>query len=74
MVKFKGEEGLDYGGLAREWLGLLTKEMLDPNYGLFLYTEGRRSVVINPESRINPVWLNVDDAPYNRTEFKHFHL
>jgi hypothetical protein len=55
MVKFKGEEGLDYGGVAREWLGLLTKEMLDPNYGLFLYTEGKRSVVINPESSVNPV-------------------
>jgi len=55
MVKFKAEEGLDYGGLAREWLGLLTKEMLNPNYGLFLYTEGKRSVVINPESSINRV-------------------
>ena len=56
MVKFKSEEGLDYGGVAREWLGLLTKEMLDPNYGLFQYTEGKHSVVINPESSINPVF------------------
>jgi CxxC motif-containing protein len=60
MVKFRGEEGLDYGGVSREWLGLLTKEMLDPNYGLFLYTEGSRSVVINAESSVNPVSLNLD--------------
>lgn len=35
MVKFKGEEGLDYGGIAREWLYLLSHEMLNPYYGLF---------------------------------------
>ena len=37
MVKFKGEEGLDYGGVAREWLYLLSHEMLNPYYGLFQY-------------------------------------
>lgn len=38
MVKFKGEEGLDYGGIAREWLHLLSHEMLNPSYGLFQYS------------------------------------
>lgn len=37
MVKFKMEEGLDYGGVAREWLYLLSHEMLNPYYGLFQY-------------------------------------
>ena len=37
MLKFKGEEGLDYGGVAREWLYLLSHEMLNPYYGLFQY-------------------------------------
>ncbi|RWS20924.1 E3 ubiquitin-protein ligase SMURF2-like protein, partial [Leptotrombidium deliense] len=30
MVKFRDEEGLDYGGVAREWLYLLSHEMLNP--------------------------------------------
>jgi len=38
MIKFKGEDGLDYGGVAREWLYLLSHEMLNPYYGLFLYS------------------------------------
>ena len=38
MIKFKGEDGLDYGGIAREWLYLLSHEMLNPYYGLFQYS------------------------------------
>ena len=38
MVKFRGEDGLDYGGVAREWLHLLSPKMLDPAYGLFQYS------------------------------------
>lgn len=83
MVKFKGEEGLDYGGIARyhlfsfcinflvvkfvlfskclyfvkrEWLHLLSHEMLNPSYGLFQYShENQCCVQINPDSGINPV-------------------
>ena len=36
-VKFGGESGLDYGGLAREWFFLLSHEMFSPYYGLFEY-------------------------------------
>lgn len=38
MIKFKQEDGLDYGGVAREWLYLLSHEMLNPYYGLFQYS------------------------------------
>ena len=38
IVKFRGEEGLDYGGVAREWLYLVSREMLNPQYGLFQYS------------------------------------
>ncbi|EAA05201.4 AGAP011242-PA [Anopheles gambiae str. PEST] len=51
MVKFKGEEGLDYGGVAREWLYLLSHEMLNPQYGLFQYSrDDHYSLQINPDS------------------------
>ncbi|XP_058066998.1 E3 ubiquitin-protein ligase SMURF2 [Anopheles bellator] len=59
MVKFKGEEGLDYGGVAREWLHLLSREMLNPQYGLFQYSgEDHYSLQINPDSGVNPEHLS----------------
>lgn len=37
-IEFEGEVGLDYGGLAREWFYLISKEMFNPYYGLFEYS------------------------------------
>ncbi len=37
-IEFDSEVGLDYGGLAREWFYLLSKEMFNPYYGLFEYS------------------------------------
>lgn len=34
-VKIVGEEAIDVGGVKREWLTLLAKEMFNPNLGLF---------------------------------------
>ncbi|XP_067212088.1 E3 ubiquitin-protein ligase Nedd-4 isoform X4 [Linepithema humile] len=48
-VEFEGEVGLDYGGLAREWFFLLSKEMFNPYYGLFEY-----SATDNYTLQINP--------------------
>ncbi|KAK3867893.1 hypothetical protein Pcinc_026689 [Petrolisthes cinctipes] len=59
MVKFKGEEGLDYGGVAREWLYLLSHEMLNPYYGLFQYSrDDIYTLQINSDSSINPEHLS----------------
>ncbi|XP_055838809.1 E3 ubiquitin-protein ligase Smurf1 isoform X2 [Episyrphus balteatus] len=59
MVKFKGEEGLDYGGVAREWLYLLSREMLNPQYGLFQYSrDDHYTLQINPDSGVNPDHLS----------------
>lgn len=32
---FSSLSGLDYGGLAREWFFLLSKQMFNPYYGKF---------------------------------------
>lgn len=59
MVKFKGEEGLDYGGVAREWLHLLSREMLNPQYGLFQYSrDDHYTLQINADSGVNPDHLS----------------
>ncbi|XP_041760966.1 E3 ubiquitin-protein ligase Nedd-4 isoform X4 [Anopheles merus] len=50
-VEFEGETGLDYGGLAREWFYLLSKEMFNPYYGLFEYSAmDNYTLQINPNS------------------------
>ncbi|XP_014672884.1 PREDICTED: E3 ubiquitin-protein ligase SMURF2-like [Priapulus caudatus] len=59
MIKFKSEEGLDYGGIAREWLYLLSHEMLNPYYGLFQYSrDDIYTLQINTDSAINPEHLS----------------
>ena len=55
FLTFKGEEGLDYGGVAREWFFLLSHEVLNPMYCLFQYTsKDNYCLQINPASYINP--------------------
>ncbi|XP_041978568.1 E3 ubiquitin-protein ligase SMURF2-like [Aricia agestis] len=61
LVKFRGEEGLDYGGVAREWLHLLGRELFNPHYGLFQYAnsgDDRYALQINADSGINPEHLS----------------
>lgn len=43
----------DYGGLAREWFFLLSKEMFNPYYGLFEYSAmDNYTLQINPNSGV----------------------
>ncbi|XP_016396163.1 NEDD4-like E3 ubiquitin-protein ligase WWP1 [Sinocyclocheilus rhinocerous] len=58
-IIFRGEEGLDYGGLAREWFFLLSHEVLNPMYCLFEYAgKSNYCLQINPASTINPDHLS----------------
>lgn len=59
MIKFDGEEGLDYGGVSREFFFLLSHEMFNPFYCLFEYSaHDNYTLQINPHSGINPEHLN----------------
>ena len=54
FITFKGEDGLDYGGVAREWFFLLSHEVLNPMYCLFQYTsKNNYCLQINPASSVN---------------------
>lgn len=54
-IIFRGEEGLDYGGVSREWFFLLSHEVLNPMYCLFEYAnKSNYSLQINPASYVNP--------------------
>jgi E3 ubiquitin-protein ligase NEDD4 len=55
MVKFEGEDALDYGGVSREWFFLLSHEMFNPSYGLFEYSaHDNYTLQINLTSGVNP--------------------
>lgn len=49
-VHFAGEEGVDAGGLRKEWFLLLVRDIFDPNHGLFLYDEDSHLCYFNPNS------------------------
>lgn len=60
-ITFQDEEGVDAGGLSREFFAILAKEMFNPNYALFMSTEDGCTFQPNPNSTINP-----DDKRYFR--------
>ncbi|OMJ87502.1 hypothetical protein SteCoe_10754 [Stentor coeruleus] len=52
-VQFVNEEGLDAGGVTREWYELLSREMFNPNYALFIPSANGVSFQPNSMSSIN---------------------
>jgi E3 ubiquitin ligase SMURF1/2/E3 ubiquitin-protein ligase NEDD4 len=52
-ICFRGEEGLDAGGLEREWFGLVAKKLFSPETGLFTCSSGEASNAGN--YNINPL-------------------
>jgi E3 ubiquitin-protein ligase HECTD2 len=47
-IDFAGEEGIDAGGLRKEWFLLLVREIFDPDHGLFVYDEDSQYCYFNP--------------------------
>mmetsp|Transcript_73195 Transcript_73195/g.147309 ORF Transcript_73195/g.147309 Transcript_73195/m.147309 type:complete len:349 (+) Transcript_73195:766-1812(+) len=57
-VTFDGEEGIDAGGLTREWYSVLAKEIFNPGYCLFCPTADGATYQPNGMSAINPDHLH----------------
>lgn len=56
-IRFGGEAGLDYGGVAREFFFLLSHQMFSPIYGLFEYST-HNTLQISSKSCIIPEHLD----------------
>eukprot|EP00002_Diphylleia_rotans_P000579 TRINITY_DN102_c0_g1_i1.p1 TRINITY_DN102_c0_g1~~TRINITY_DN102_c0_g1_i1.p1 ORF type:complete len:1096 (+),score=215.02 TRINITY_DN102_c0_g1_i1:29-3289(+) len=52
-VQFDGEAGVG-PGVRREWFDLMSKEIVNPNYGLFIPSADGGTVQPNPNSGVNP--------------------
>jgi len=57
-ITFRNEQGVDAGGLSREFFGILAKEIFNPNYALFTSTEDGCTFQPNPNSNVNPDHLS----------------
>jgi hypothetical protein len=53
-VQFVGEEGIDEGGVSKEWFQLIVKEIFDPKYGMFIHDDLNRLQWFNSASRDFP--------------------
>jgi len=53
-VQFIGEEGVDAGGVRKEFFQVLTRQLLDPAYGMFKHDE-----------ETNTIWFNQDTLEAN---------
>mmetsp|Transcript_16299 Transcript_16299/g.41318 ORF Transcript_16299/g.41318 Transcript_16299/m.41318 type:complete len:983 (+) Transcript_16299:44-2992(+) len=53
-VEFVGEEGIDDGGLRKEWFQLLVKRLFLPEYGMLTFDDEKRQFWFNPDSFEEP--------------------
>ena len=49
-VHFIGEEGVDAGGVQKEFFQLIVRELFDPKFGMFHYYEDTRLYWFNPDT------------------------
>ena len=54
-VKFAGEEGVDEGGVSKEYFQVITRELIDPKYGMFISNKKTRTLWLNGRSFEAPV-------------------
>jgi E3 ubiquitin-protein ligase HUWE1 len=53
QIQFYGEQGIDAGGLTREWFSILAREIFNPGYALFMAAVDGATFQPNPLSFIN---------------------
>lgn len=59
-VRFYDEEGVDAGGVSREWFSVLARQMFDPNYALFK-TSAADKLTYQPN---RASWVNPDHLSF----------
>ena len=71
-IKFKGEAGVDQGGVRKEFFILLIRQIFDPNYGMFNYNSKTRLYWFNhysfePKIKYELIGTILGLAIYNNT-------
>ena len=73
-VKFTGEQGIDAGGVRKEFFILLIRQIFDPNYGMFSYNKKTRLYWFNhysfePKIKYELIGKIFGLAIYNKIQF-----
>lgn len=50
VVEFEGEQGVDEGGVSKEFFQLIVEEIFNPDYGMFTHHQDSLTVWFNPTS------------------------
>ncbi|XP_059480098.1 ubiquitin-protein ligase E3A [Neocloeon triangulifer] len=50
VVEFEGEQGIDEGGVSKEFFQLVVEEIFNPDYGMFTHQKETETVWFNPTS------------------------
>jgi len=50
MVEFDAEQGIDEGGLSKEFFQLIVEEIFNPDYGMFIHCSESHTFWFNPSS------------------------
>ncbi|XP_034937131.1 ubiquitin-protein ligase E3A [Chelonus insularis] len=50
VVEFEGEQGVDEGGVSKEFFQLVVEEIFNPDYGMFILQEETQTTWFNPTS------------------------
>lgn len=58
-VQFVGEQGVDGGGLRREFITIILQRIFNPNFGLFRLSDNGLSIQPNSESMFIPDHLQL---------------
>ncbi|KAL8617103.1 hypothetical protein ACOMHN_014273 [Nucella lapillus] len=70
FVEFDGEQGLDEGGVSKEFFQLIVEELFNPDIGMFTFNEETRQFWFNPlsfetESQFTLIGIVLGLAIYN---------
>lgn len=52
-VQFVGEDGIDEGGVQKEFFQLIVQQILDPKFGMFVYEEESHMLLLSQHSLDN---------------------
>lgn len=55
-ITFAGEEGIDEGGIQKEFFQIISKEIFHPSSGLFRYNEGKRCLILESRTTFFSCW------------------
>jgi E3 ubiquitin-protein ligase HUWE1 len=59
QVEFLGEDGVDGGGLFKEWISTMSQEIFNEDMALFIKSASGSTYYPNPKSTVQPNYIEM---------------